>query len=201
MIESIFKHISPNIKDGKISDIEQLLKETGLYDQFKELYVDYGNDGNKVATYILLAYCTDSTFVVSGNGWQETKESIFELTGLSIEKHADVLRFERQSVKDAITAISSELKDWRYGQIIIWKESATMLDIIATSQPDIKSKSPSKNIRDAAIYSNEPKGKAEALEKQLLQQTRSKARKEEVEEINISNMSYELLLKKALSKD
>lgn len=201
MIESIFKHISPNIKDGRIKDLKTLLKETGIYKSFEEIFTDYGNDGEKVATYILLTYCTDSTYVVSGHDWNTTKHGIFDLTGLSTEKHPDILTFNRQSVKDAIIAISSEIKDWRYRQIIIWKESAAMLDIIATSQPDIKSKSPSKNIRDAAIYSNELKEKAEALEKQLLQQTRSKERKAEVEEIHMANMSYELLLKKALSKD
>lgn len=199
MIESIFKHIAPNIKDGKIKDLKQLLKETGIYKSFEEIYTDYGNDGDKVATYILLTYCTDSTYVVSGHDWIETKKNIFDLVGLSEERNIDVFLFKRQSVKDAITAISSEIKDWRYRQIIIWKESAAMLDDIATSKPDEKSKSPSKNIRDAAIYSNELKEKAESLEKQLLQQTRSKERKAEVDDINMANMSYELLLKKALN--
>lgn len=201
MIESIFKHIAPNIKDGKIKDLKQLLKETGIYKSFEEIYADYGNDGDKVATYILLAYCTDSTFVVSGNEWSATKRGIMEIVGLDTEKYLDVISNSRQSLKDAIIAISSELKDWRYGQIIIWKESALMLDEIATSKPDVKSKTPSKNIRDAAIYSNELKEKAESLEKQLLQQTRSKERKSEVEEIGIANMSYELILKKALNKE
>lgn len=199
MIESYFKHIAPNIKDGKIKDLKQLLKETGIYKSFEEIFTDYGSDGDKVATYILLAYCTDSTYVVSGYSWKETKESIFEICGLDHESHDDVLSFTRQSVKDAISAVSDELNDWRVKQIIIDEEAAAMLDIIATSKPDVKSKTPSKNIRDAAIYSNELKEKAEALKKQLLQQTRSKERKSEVEDINMANMSYELLLKKAIS--
>lgn len=195
MVQSIFSYIQPNIEGGKINKLKKLLTELGLYETFIELQNDYGNDWEKVATFIIFCYCQDSSFVLANTDWTSTKQGIFDLVGLRETEHTDVLSFKKQSVKDAIRMVGEVKNDWRHYHLIMWKESTSLLDAIAVTEPNEKQKTPAKNIADAAKYSYELKLKIADLEKNILQTSKSPERQKETSDIELENLSYEKILK------
>lgn len=196
MITSLFSLIREDITEKyQIDNLGVHLHNTGTTKYYTALATDYGDDAPKVAAYLIFTYSFDSTFVITGEDWLATKLSILEMVGLDVNDHASVLNFEKQSVKDFIIYLSNEVKDWRYNQTIIWKESCVILDQIATTMPDSKSKGGSKNIGDANKFSFETKRKIADLENEIKKTTKQPDRLKEVSDLNIENMSWERLLK------
>lgn len=196
MIQSLFSHIKGDItKDYRISNLRERLHETGALKKFDGVYGDYGENAELVITYLIFTYSFDSSFVVAGEDWLETKKGIMDLLNMDIEQFKDVLFFEKQSVKNAIIFLSKEVKNWKYYQILVWKESCQILDEIATQKPDVKNKSGAKNIGDANKFSHETRKKIEELELEIRQQSKHQDRLKEVSELNIASISMERLLK------
>lgn len=196
MVSSLFNHIKNDItKDYRISNLRDRLHETGALKKFEGVFGDYGQDAERIITYLIFTYSFDSSFVVSGEDWLETKKGIMDLLNLDTEKFQDVLFFEKQSVKTAITYLSKEIKDYRYYQIIVWKESCQILDQIATTKPDSKNKAGAKNIFDGAKYSFDLKTKIGNLELEIRQTSKHQERLKEVSDLNISTISMERILK------
>lgn len=196
MISSLFNHIKGDItKDYRISNLRERLHETGALKKFEGVYQDYGEVAEKVIAYLIFTYSADSTFVISGEDWKTTKEGIMELVGLNTEEFADVIAMEKQSIKSAVLFLSKEVRDWRYQQLIVWKESCQILDSIATTRPDVKNKSGAKNVGDANKFSFDTKRKIADLEQEIKQTSKHQERLKEVSELNIQNISMERLLK------
>lgn len=196
MISSLFNFLKSDIdKNYHIANLRERLHETGALKKFEGVFLDYGQDGERIATFLIFCYSFDSSFVVSGEDWLETKKGIMDLLNLDTEQFQDVLFFEKQSVKTAITYLSKEIKDYRYYQIIVWKESCQILDQIATTKPDSRNKAGAKNIYDAAKYSFDLKTKITAVEQEIRQTSKHQERLKEVSELNIQNISMERLLK------
>lgn len=202
MISSIFGFVKDDMReDYSIPDLRDKLFRCGALKSFQEVYNDYGEDADKIICYLILAYSIDSSFVTAGEDWLSTKKGIMELLGMDCEKFKQVLFFERQSVKEAIQYLSKEMRDWRYRQLIIWKESCQILDDIATTKPDSKNKSGAKNLGDANKFSYETKLKIADLETQIMQTTKSSGRLREVKEEGKKLESMESILRHLNEKD
>lgn len=196
MIQSVFAHIKGDIdKNYRIANLRDRLHETGALKKFEGVFADYGENAERVIAYLIYAYSFDSTLVISGEDWKTTKEGIMELVGLSTEEFADVISIEKQSVKTAVLFLSKEVRDWKYQQLIVWKESCQILDAIATTRPDVKNKSGAKNVGDANKFSFDTKRKIAELEQEIRQTSKHQERLKEVSELNIQNISMERLLK------
>lgn len=196
MIPSLFSVIKEDItKDHRIANLKSHLQKIGALKKFNEIYEDYGQNAERVIAYLIFTYSFDSTFVVSDQDWKTVKEGIMELVGLDTEEFSDVISIQKQSVKTAILYLSKEVKDWRYYQTIVWKESCQILDEIATQKPDSKNKSGARNVFDAAKYSYDLKERVAKLEQEIKQTSRNQERLKEVSELNIENISMERLLK------
>lgn len=195
MIQSIFRHIQSSIENNKVVGLKNLLKEVGVYESFADIPSDSVSEWEQISSYILFCYCPDSSYVTSNSDWFNTKKEIFNLCGLDEEKHAHILHLQDPSVKDAIRSIGEVKNDWRYWQVISWRESAILLDKIATTKPNADVKAPAKTVYDAAKFSEELKRKISKLEEEINKTTRSTERLKEVKEIEDDNMSYEKLLK------
>jgi hypothetical protein len=198
MIQSFFKYLQPHIADNKIKGLKKLLKEIGVYEHFADIPSDSVEEWEQISSYILFAYCPDSSYVTSNSDWFITKKEIFDLCGLDEEKHAFALHLQDQSVKDAIRSVGETKNDWRHWQIITWKEAVIILDKIATTIPAADQKSPAKVVYDAAKFSEELKRKISKMEEEINKTTRSTGRLGEVKEIESDNNSYEKLLKEEL---
>lgn len=196
MIASLFSYVQDDIQeDYSILNLKNYLFKAGALQHFETIYEDYPQSAEKIIAYLIYAYSFDSTFVVSGEDWLETKRGIMELVKLDTAVFSEVLNMKKQSIKTAIIFLSKEVKDYRFHQLVIWKESAAILDEIATTYPDIEAKSTSKNISDAAKFSYELRLKSTALENEIKQQTKSSTRLKEVQTLNIENLSMEAILK------
>lgn len=201
MITSLFSLIKPDIgKDYQIKNLKEHLFNIGATKKFEGIYADYGANAERVIAYLIFTYSFDSTLIIGGDDWLSTKKGIMELVKLDTEEFADVLNLKKESVKTAVLWLSKEVKDWRHEQLLTWKESCQILDQIATTKPDEKNKSGAKNIGDANKFSYETKRKIEALEKEILQTSKSQERLKEVGDLNLANISMERLLKEITQK-
>jgi hypothetical protein len=196
MIASLFGFVQNDIQeDYSIKNLKDYLFKAGALKVFEGIYTDYPEVPEKIITYLIYAYSIDSSFVVSGEDWSPQQKGIMELLKLDCEKYADVLSFKRQSIKDAILFLSHEVKDLRYHEIVVRREAGKILDTIATTLPDSKSKGGAKNIADAIKASHENKLMITQLENEIRQQTKSAGRLKEIQTLDIQNMSMESILK------
>lgn len=196
MIQSVFNYVKEHIKDDyTIDNLREHLRMCGALKTFNEVYQDYGEDADKIICYLIYAYSFDSSFVTAGEDWLSVQKGIMELLGMDCDKFAEILSFKRQSIKDSILYLSHEVKDLRYHEIIILKESCKILDTIATTYPDSKSKGGAKNISDSVKASHENKQKILKLENEIRSQTKSSGRLKQAQELNLDRMSMEYLLK------
>lgn len=196
MITSLFSLVQDDIDENyRIKNLKEHLHKCGATGKFQSIFEEFGNDAEKVIAYLIFAYSFDSTFVTAGEDWKATKEGIMDLLKMSCIDFHEVLSLKKQSVKDAVLYLSKEVKDFRYHQLIVWKESASILDEIATTYPDLESKSTSKNIFDAAKFSYDLKQKATQLENEIRQTSKSTGRLKETQTLDLQNMSMESILK------
>lgn len=196
MIQSIFSFVKDDIReDYSIPDLKDKLFRCGALKSFEEIYNDYQEDAEKIISYLIYAYSFDSSFVTAGEDFLTIQKGIMEMLGMDCDKFEEVLSFKRQSVKDGILYLSHEVKDYRYHEIIVLKESCKILDTIATTYPDSKSKGGAKNISDAVKASHENKQKILKLENEIRSQTKSSGRLRQVQELDINSMSMEKILK------
>lgn len=196
MIASLFSLIQDDIDDNySIKNLKDSLHKCGAIGKFQSIYDEFGNDAEKVISYLIFAYSFDSTFVVAGEDWKSTKEGIMDLLKMDCVSFNEVLSLKKQCIKDAVLYLSKEVKDFRFHQLIVWKESASILDEIATTYPDLESKSTAKNIADAAKFSYELKQKATQLENEIRQTSKSTGRLKEAQTLSLDSMSMESILK------
>lgn len=196
MISSIFSFIRPHIEDNRIKDFKNLLKECGAWSSFEELFTEFGNQkGERIATFIVFMYCSDSSFFIGSDNYRDVKNGIAELCGLNVEEDHEILNLKNGAVIKAINFVASEVKSWKFKKLIALREAAANLEKLAMEKPDSKQKNASKNIRDSAIFSIELSEKADAIENQIYQQTKSKDRLKETIGISIDTISMERLLR------
>lgn len=199
MITSLFSFLHESIDDGKITNLKKHLKETGSMPYFEDLFTDFGVDGERIATYLILTYSFDSTYVVAGVDWTSTKLGIADLCKVDIEKYSDVITLKSDSVNKAVIYLLTELKGWKYKKLISLREASANLDKLAMEKPDAIAKNAAKNIKDAAIYSIELAKKADELENELKQTTKSMGRLKEVMDL-YNDASMEKILKNILKE-
>lgn len=197
MIQSLFQFLRPHINESnKIENLKSLLKETLAWQSFEDIFNEFGEtDGQKISTFIIYTFCSDSTFFLASDSYDDTKNGIAELCGLNTEEYYDVIHLKNVSVIKAVNFVASEIKSWKFKKMLRYREAASMLGELSTKHPNPKEKNSAKNLRDAAVFEQELNEKADFLENQVFSQSKSKERIKETLSVSIDHMSMESILK------
>ncbi len=199
MITSLYSFVENHIDNGSIRNLKSHIEQVGAWSHFELIYLDYGVDWERVATYLILTYSQESTFVVSGVNWRDVKLGIADLCKVDTDKYEDVIYLKSDAVKKAVTYLLTELKGWKYKILISLREASENLNKLAMEKPDSKQKNSAKNIRDASLYAIELSKKADEIVGELLQTTKNGERLTEVMDL-YKDASMEKLLRKVLDK-